>query len=429
MPNLRVRDDRQGGARALRRVVSNASSPCRPRATRCAPATSRLLVPSSWSRRRPRSRRLKRPWSSLLETIRDLGGVRKALKGDVDSLLRRAELSGASLPPIFDALESGDEELLEEAILPYLYTSLNLKIDLAAVLKDSLAAAAVDIDALCPERIEAPDGTRIRVTYDATGPCCEAKLQQFFGQTTSPTAGQHARRAAAALAGGKLLGETRDLAFFWKEVYPAVRAEQRGRYPKHPWPEDPMAAAPTRATNKASDARAPSPLRSARRRRNVRKGCCHLRPDVTVGGRASRSAEGCPRPGGLYLALKGTNEAARRRRGAGLLRSVPIPQDKTVDASGQAPNSTRSSTARTAAQGVIHDAGSMHGTHTTTTPHGRGTGLIDWAIASGAATGPDRGPRRARRRRRLRRARPSRFRGRRRPHARAPFVESGSEQR
>ena len=73
----------------------------------------------------------------LLETIRDLGGVRKALKGDVDYVLRRAELSGASLPPIFDALESGDEEILEEAILPYLYTSLNLKIDLAAVLKDA----------------------------------------------------------------------------------------------------------------------------------------------------------------------------------------------------------------------------------------------------------------------------------------------------
>ena len=187
----------------------------------------------------------------LLETIRELGGVRKALKGDVDALLRRAELSGASLPPIFDALERGDEEILEEAVLPYLYTSLNLKIDLAAVLKDALAANAVDLDALCPERIEAPDGTRIRVTYDATGPCAEAKLQQFFGQTTSPVAGNTPVALRLLSPAGKLLGETRDLAFFWKEVYPSVRAEQRGRYPKHPWPEDPMAAAPTRATNKA----------------------------------------------------------------------------------------------------------------------------------------------------------------------------------
>ena len=366
----------------------------------------------------------------LLETIRDLGGVRKALKGDVDSLLRRAELSGAPLPPIFDALERGDESILEEAVLPYLYTSLNLKIDLAAVLKDSLAAAAVDIDALCPERIEAPDGTRIRVTYDATGPCCEAKLQQFFGQTTSPTVANTPVALRLLSPAGKLLGETRDLAFFWKEVYPAVRAEQRGRYPKHPWPEDPMAAAPTRATNKALRREGAESASKRPPKKKRRKGsCCHLRPDVTVGGRASRSAEGCPRsPSSAYGSqnCKRSREAPMR---AGLLRSVPIPQDKTVDASGQAPNSTRSSTARTAAQGVIHDAGSMHGTHTTTTPHGRGTGRIDWAIASGAATGPDRGPRRARRRRRLWRARPSRFRGRRRPHARAPFVESGSEQR
>ena len=140
---------------------------------------------------------------------------------------------------MFDALESGDDEaLLEDAVLPYLAT--DLKVDLEEVARHALAAAGVDLEATCPTRIAAPDGTSVPVTYGEAGPAVDAKLQQFFGQRTSPTVAGAPVALRLLSPAGKLLGETRDLAFFWREAYPGVRSEMRGRYPKHPWPEDPV---------------------------------------------------------------------------------------------------------------------------------------------------------------------------------------------
>jgi ATP-dependent helicase HrpB len=105
------------------------------------------------------------------------------------------------------------------------------------------------LDAEAPIAFEAPTGSRVPVDYDSEGgPKIAIRVQELFGLDRHP-----------AIAGGKVplaiellspaqrpVQTTRDLPGFWRGSYAAVRAEMRGRYPKHPWPEDPLAAAPTR---------------------------------------------------------------------------------------------------------------------------------------------------------------------------------------
>ncbi|MDJ0346907.1 ATP-dependent helicase C-terminal domain-containing protein [Streptomyces sp. H10-C2] len=104
---------------------------------------------------------------------------------------------------------------------------------------------------LAPERIEVPSGSRIRVDYKGDQPVLAAKLQELFGwQETPRIAGGRVPLLVHLLSpAGRPAAVTADLASFWKGGYRSVRAELRGRYPKHPWPEDPAAAAPTRRTN------------------------------------------------------------------------------------------------------------------------------------------------------------------------------------
>ena len=78
------------------------------------------------------------------------------------------------------------------------------------------------------------------------------KLQEMFGQTDTPrVAGGRVPLTLHLLSpAGRPLQVTRDLAGFWRTGYPAVRGEMRGRYPRHPWPDDPLSAAPTGKTKK-----------------------------------------------------------------------------------------------------------------------------------------------------------------------------------
>ncbi|MFI6283742.1 ATP-dependent RNA helicase [Streptomyces sp. NPDC051018] len=112
---------------------------------------------------------------------------------------------------------------------------------------------AARLDELAPERIEVPSGSRIRVEYGGEQPVLAVKLQELFGLRETPRVAGVPVVVHLLSPAGRPAAVTADLASFWKEGYRSVRAELRGRYPKHPWPEDPSVAEPTRHTKARLD--------------------------------------------------------------------------------------------------------------------------------------------------------------------------------
>ncbi|MFF3015132.1 ATP-dependent helicase HrpB [Streptomyces sp. NPDC057939] len=105
------------------------------------------------------------------------------------------------------------------------------------------------LDELAPERLPVPSGSRIRVDYSGEQPVLAVKLQELFGLAETPRVAGVPVLVHLLSPAGRPAAVTADLASFWRGGYRAVRAELRGRYPKHPWPEDPATAEPTRHTN------------------------------------------------------------------------------------------------------------------------------------------------------------------------------------
>ena len=108
------------------------------------------------------------------------------------------------------------------------------------------------LNELLPVQIKVPSGSNIRIDYSHDTPVLAVKLQEMFGQDKHP-----------CLLGGRLplsvhllsparrpVQVTQDLPGFWKSSYFAVRKDLRGRYPKHPWPENPLTAPATAGTKR-----------------------------------------------------------------------------------------------------------------------------------------------------------------------------------
>jgi ATP-dependent helicase HrpB len=109
------------------------------------------------------------------------------------------------------------------------------------------------LDRLAPATLSVPSGREVRVHYESDGTVtAPVKLQELFGLADTPRIGPRREPVIFSLLApnGRPVQITRDLRSFWERTYPEVRKELRGRYPKHPWPEDPWTARPTSRTVK-----------------------------------------------------------------------------------------------------------------------------------------------------------------------------------
>jgi ATP-dependent helicase HrpB len=97
-----------------------------------------------------------------------------------------------------------------------------------------------------------PSGSNIRIDYSESPPVLAVKLQEMFGCQSAPTIaqGRVALMVHLLSPAQRPLQITRDLASFWRNGYDAVKKEMKGRYPRHPWPDDPLKALPTGKTKR-----------------------------------------------------------------------------------------------------------------------------------------------------------------------------------
>jgi ATP-dependent helicase HrpB len=189
---------------------------------------------------------LRREGLGLLRWTRETEQLRERL-----TFLHR-EL-GVPWPEMSDvALLSRTEEWLEPELSRARRRSDLARIDAGQALRRLLPWAtgeAARLDELAPERIEVPSGSRIRVEYGGAQPVLAVKLQELFGLTETPEVAGVPVLVRLLSPAGRPAAVTADLASFWQDGYRAVRAELRGRYPKHPWPEDPTTVVATRYTS------------------------------------------------------------------------------------------------------------------------------------------------------------------------------------
>jgi len=179
------------------------------------------------------------PWTAELEALRDRV-----------AFCRRHDTNPDNWPDLSDVTL---EQTLEDWLSPFIggvsrasdFNRIDLPSAIQALIPWDMKQA---LDRLAPTHLEVPSGSRIRVDYGSGDPpVLAARLQEMFGLTETPRImdGRVPVLIHLLSPAGRPLQVTQDLAGFWTGSYAQVKAEMKGRYPKHHWPDDPLTAAPT----------------------------------------------------------------------------------------------------------------------------------------------------------------------------------------
>jgi ATP-dependent helicase HrpB len=180
----------------------------------------------------------KLPWSKPLKQWRDRVMFLRAAEGepwpDLSDDALAAQREKWLVPALYDKTSSKEFSPgeLSDALMTLLPWELRARLEREA-----------------PTHFEAPTGTMLAIDYEAEqGPTIAVRLQELFGLNTHPSIAKGTIPLVLELLSPahRPVQVTRDLPGFWRGSYAAVRSDLRGRYPRHPWPEDPASAMPTR---------------------------------------------------------------------------------------------------------------------------------------------------------------------------------------
>jgi ATP-dependent helicase HrpB len=185
--------------------------------------------------------------AAMLEGVRDLGLAPS--DAAMRFIAQVALLRGAG----HDLPDMGQDALLASLdtwLLPHLGGVKSAedwkRFDLLPALQAMLSWDQVQLlDRLAPAHFTTPLGRKIPIDYSGENPAIALRLQEMFGQTTHPSVAGQPLRVTLLSPAGRPVQVTMDIPAFWDSSYADVRKDMRGRYPKHPWPEDPRQADPT----------------------------------------------------------------------------------------------------------------------------------------------------------------------------------------